>query len=189
MKRLINSAFSTLLALIVMVGCSDITNNGVDSLEELSAVEGSSTAKSNYKDADDNGIPDEGEIVTGVYKALYAYDASSDFYFDLGDGRVQGTVDSVSELDQTTLTVCKYKVQYRGGFENDPFLDNGWIKNNIKCSGYDYDGSQTFNYTIVHETDPRYTGEKPATFGGDWEYHVYAVGGEGNTVRPENQVD
>jgi len=65
-----------------------------------------STTKSAYADEDENGHPDEGEVVTGSYKALYAYDDSGDYYYDLGDGRVQGTVDSVSDLDQSTRTEC-----------------------------------------------------------------------------------
>lgn len=131
---------------------------------------GNNHRDSHFDDEDDNGVPDEGEVVTGAYKAVYAYDANGDYYWDLGDGRVRGTVDSIDELDQGTLTVCDYKIQYRGTFENDPFLDSGWVKNNINCKGYDDDGN--YNYVIVHETDPRYTGERPETFGGDWEYHV-----------------
>ncbi|WP_210424053.1 hypothetical protein [Halorussus ruber] len=137
------------------------------------------TVKSNFKDEDDNGIPDEGEVVTGTYKSLYAYDANGDWYWDLGDGRVQGTVDSVNALDQSTLTTCDYKVQYRGKFENDPFLDSGWVKNNINCKGYDDDGN--YNYIIVHETDPRYTGTRPSIWG-DWEYHVDVESGVGNKL-------
>lgn len=137
------------------------------------------TAKSNFKDEDGNGIPDEGEVVTGTYKSVYAYDANGDWYWDLGDGRIQGTVGSISELDQATLTVCDYKVQYRGKFENDPFLDSGWIKNNINCKGYDDNGN--YNYVIVHETDPRYTGDGPEIWG-TWEYHVDVESGVGNKL-------
>ena len=143
------------------------------------------TAKSNFKDEDNNGIPDEGEVVTGTYKSRYAYDANGDYYWDLGDGRTQGTVSGFDELDQSTITNCYYKVQYRGKFENDPFLDSGWVKNQINCRGYDDNGN--YNYIIVHKTDPRYTGDGPATFGGDWEYHVDVEGGFGNKLtRPEN---
>lgn len=138
------------------------------------------TTKSKFKDEDDNGIPDEGEVVTGNYKAVYAYDAEGEFYFDLGDGRVQGTVGSIDDLDQSTLTVCDYKVQYRGKFENDPFLDSGWVKNQINCKGYDDNGN--YNFIIVHETDPRYTGTRPPTFGGDWEYHVDVESKLGNRL-------
>lgn len=143
------------------------------------------TTKSNFEDEDDNGIPDEGEVVTGAYKSRYAYDANGDHYWDLGDGRTQGTVSGFDELDQSTITNCYYKVQYRGTFDNDPFLDSGWVKNQINCRGYDDNGN--YNYTIVHKTDPRYTGDRPETFGGDWEYHVDVEGGFGNKLtRPEN---
>lgn len=143
------------------------------------------TAKSNYKDEDNNGYPDEGEVVTGAYKAVYAYDDNGDYYFDLGDGRVRGTVDSIDDLDQDTLTVCDYKVEYRGKFQNDPFLDSGWVQNQINCTGYDDNSNR--NFIIVHKTDPRYTGTRPEAFGGDWEYHVDARKKEGNILtRPEN---
>lgn len=145
------------------------------------------TKKSHYEDEDGNGIPDEGETVTGAYDSVYAYDANGDWYWDLGDGRVRGTVDSISDLDQDTLTVCDYQVQYRGQFDNDPFLDNGWVMNEIICRGYDYDNAQTFKYTIVHETDPRYRGIEEHSIWGDWEYHVNVEGGFGNKLtRPEN---
>ena len=101
-------------------------------------------------DADNNGYPDEGVKVNGHYTSLYAYDANGDYYWDLGDGRIQGTVGSVAELDQATLTSCDYVVNYRGSFENNPFMDSGWIQNHINCSGYDDNGQ--YNYLIVHET-------------------------------------
>ena len=120
--------------------------------------------------------------VTGTYTSLYAYDASGDWYWDLGDGRVRGSVDSVDDLDQDTLTVCDYKVQYRGDFGDDPFLDDGWIMNEIRCHGYAYDRSQTFKYLIVHETDPRYRGIEDRSIWGTWEYHVDVEGGFGNKL-------
>lgn len=133
-------------------------------------------------DADENGIPDEGVVVTGKYTSLYAYDGNGDDYWDLGDGRVQGTVDSPAELDAATLTTCHYQVQYRGAFENDPFLDTGWIMNNIRCRGYDDD--DTYHYLIVHETDPRYRGDPAWAVWDEWEYHTLTVSGFGNLVRP-----
>jgi hypothetical protein len=142
---------------------------------------GKSTTKSNFKDEDNNGIPDEGEVVTGTYKSRYAYDAGGNWYWDLGDGRTQGNVAGFDELDQATITNCYYKVAYRGKFENDPFLDSGWIRNNINCKGYDDNGN--YNYVIVHESDPRYTGSKPKPgWGGDWEYHVDVESGVGNKL-------
>lgn len=134
-------------------------------------------------DQDDNGYPDAGIEVNGKYTSVYAYDANGDYYWDLGDGRIQGTVDSVDDLDQATLTVCDYQVQYRGSFENDPFQDTGWIMNNINCQGYDDNG--TYLYLIVNETDPRYTGNPNWAIWGNWEYHVLTTSGFGNLVRPE----
>ena len=137
-------------------------------------------------DSDENGIPDEGHTVTGKYESLYAYDANGDWYWDLGDGRIQGTVGSVDDLDQDTLTSCDYQVQYRGNFENDPFLDSGWIMNNINCSGYD--DNNTYNYLIVHETDPRYRGNPDWAVWGTWEFHTYTISGQGNLTRPMTHV-
>lgn len=135
-------------------------------------------------DSDANGYPDAGVTVTGVYTSVYAYDAA-DWYWDLGDGRVQGSVGSVDELDDATLTVCNYQIQYRGTFENNPFMDSGWIKNNINCRGQD---NGAFNYLIVHQTDPRYTGNPDWSVWGTWEFHVLTESGKGNVVhaRPEN---
>lgn len=131
-------------------------------------------------DADRNGIADAGVTVTGKYTSVYAYDDKGDWYWDLGDGRVQGTVGSVDGLDAETLTVCDYQVVYRGKYENDPFLDSGWIINNINCSGYDDDG--TYSYLIVHNTDPRYTGNPDWAVWGTWEYHTLIESGSGNLV-------
>ncbi|MEX2515113.1 MAG: hypothetical protein WD335_03220 [Candidatus Paceibacterota bacterium] len=184
------SIFSIIFFMIIMMGCDSTevpTAPDADTYDLAEVTENqNSTVKSNFKDEDDNGIPDEGEVVTGKYTALYAYDAAGDWYLDLGDGREQGTVNSVDELDQSTLTVCDYQVQYRGSFENDPFLDSGWIINDIKCSGYDNNG--TYNYVIVHETDPRYTGNSDWAIWNTWEFHTYTVSGQGNLVRPENYV-
>jgi hypothetical protein len=47
-----------------------------------------------------------------------------------------------------------YKVNFRGDFGGDPYLDNGWITNNIVGD----DGSAAV-YLFVHETDPRYSGD------------------------------
>lgn len=137
-------------------------------------------------DKDNNGYPDEGVAVNGHYTSVYAYDANGDWYWDLGDGRVQGTASSIDELEDATLTICDYVVNYRGTFENDPFMDSGWIKNHVTCSGYD--DNNTYNYTTVHETDPRYTGNEDWAIWGTWEYHTSTVSGHGNLVRPERPV-
>ena len=136
-------------------------------------------------DEDGNDIPDAGVTVVGKYTSLYAYDAAGDWYWDLGDGRVRGTVDSEDELDQETLTECDYQVQYRGNFENDPFLDSGWIMNNINCSGFD--DNDKYNYLIVHQSDPRYKGTGISIWG-TWEYHTLTQSGAGNLARPETPV-
>ena len=135
-------------------------------------------------DADDNGIPDEGVVVNGHYYSVYAYDANGDWYWDLGDGRVQGTVGSIDDLDQATLTTCDYVINYRASFENDPFMDYGSIHNNIKCYGYDDNGH--YNYLIVHESDPRYTGNPAWSIWGTWEYQVLTESGSGNILRFSN---
>lgn len=137
--------------------------------------------RGDHVDADGNGIADAGVTVTGKYTSVYAYDATGDFYWDLGDGRVQGTVESVDELDEETRTVCDYQVVYRGKYENDPFLDSGWILNSINCSGFDDNG--TYSYLIVHESDPRYTGDPDWAIWGNWEYHTLTESGSGNLVR------
>ena len=107
-------------------------------------------------DNDNNGYPDAGVDVTGHYYSVYAYDDDGDWYWDLGDGRIQGAVGSIDDLDQDTLTTCDYVINYRGAFENDEFLDSGWIMNDIRCHGYDDNG--VFRFLIVHESDPRYRG-------------------------------
>lgn len=137
-------------------------------------------------DNDNNGYPDVGEEVNGHYTSLYAYDAFGDWYWDLGDGRIQGTVASVSELNQETLSTCDYVNNYRGTFENDPFMDSGWIQNHIVCSGYD--GNGEWNYLIVHETDPRYEGNPDWAVWGNWEYHVLTEAHSGNLAHPEHAI-
>ena len=137
-------------------------------------------------DADNNGYPDAGIYVNGHYTSLYAYDDNGDYYWDLGDGRVQGTVDSVDELDQATLTSCDYVINYRADFGNDPFMNEGWIQNLISC--YGYDDNNHYNYFIVSQTDPRYTGNPDWAIWGTWEYHGLTISHEGNLVRPENHV-
>ncbi len=171
---------------MLFAGCSSVTDSNVD---ELGGIETSAftdaaeskTSKSNYKDEDNNGIPDEGEVVTGAYKSVYAFDATGSYYWDLGDGRVQGDASSIADLDQATLSVCDYKVVYRATFGNDPFMDTGWIRNNIKCNGYSYDKAKTYNYLIVHETDHRYSEDAPEIWG-SWAYFVDTESGVGNKL-------
>lgn len=137
-------------------------------------------------DQDGNGIPDAGVYVNGHYTSVYAYDDNGDWYWDLGDGRVYGTVGSVKDLEKQTLTKCDYVVNYRADFGNDPFMDAGWIQNHIKCKGYD--DNNKYNYLIVHESDPRYRGNPDWSIWGSWEYHTKTKSGVGNMVRPMNHV-
>lgn len=134
------------------------------------------------------GHCDRDGTVTGHYTSLYAYDASGAYYWDLGDGRIYTTpgVTSVADLDQATLSVCDYVNNYRGDFGGDPFLDDGWIMNNISCTGYD--GNSHWTYLIVHQTDPRYTGNPDFAIWGTWEYKVLVGSGTGNFVRPDHAV-
>lgn len=105
---------------------------------------------SSRTDADGNGVSDAGVIVNGNYNDTYV------------DG----------------ATTCKLRVTYRGDFNNDPYLDSGVISNHYVCKGPD--GTATFNYQIVHESDPRYTGNPDWAVWGTWEYHVLTQGGQGN---------
>lgn len=142
-------------------------------------VKGHSKAK---YDQDGNGIPDAGVYVNGHYTSVYAYDAFGDYYWDLGDGRVQGTVGSIDDLDADTLTTCDYVVNYRADFGNDPYMDAGWIQNHINC--YGFDDNAHYNYLIVHETDGRYRGIPELSVWGTWEYAVYTISGQGNIAAP-----
>ncbi|OHA21837.1 MAG: hypothetical protein A2849_02630 [Candidatus Taylorbacteria bacterium RIFCSPHIGHO2_01_FULL_51_15] len=134
-------------------------------------------------DKDNNGISDAGVYVNGHYESTFAYDANGDYYWDLGDGRVFKTVPSIADLDQDTLTVCEYVINYRADFGNDPFMNQGWIQNHIVCRGYDYPKGAVFYYLIVSDTDPRYTGDPDWAIWGNWEYFVLVVSGEGNLPR------
>lgn len=152
------------------------------------AVSAQSTVNGNSArwDKDDNGVPDAGVMVTGHYTSVYAYDANNDWYWDLGDGRIQGTVGSIEALDAATLTTCDYVVNYRADFGNDPFMNSGWIQNHINCHGYD--DNNHYNYLIVHESDRRYTGNPDWSVWGTWEFSVYTISGQGNIARPMNHV-
>jgi hypothetical protein len=113
-------------------------------------------------------------------------DYAGDWYSNLGDGRVQGTVASLDELDAETLTICDYQVVYRAEYGNDPCMNSGWIINNIHCSGYDDNGPH--HHLIVHETDPRYMNNPDWAVWGTWEYHVLTESSVGNLLRPEHHV-
>ena len=173
--------------LLLVAGC-ETSSLPTSSMEAGLADDAAHMSKKNgpKTDSDGNGIPDAGIYVTGHYTSLYAYDGNGDWYWDLGDGRIQGTAGSVDDLDSETLTTCNYVNNYRADFGNDPFMDAGWIQNHIKCRGFD--DNNTYNYLIVHESDPRYTGNPEWEVWGTWEYHVLTISGFGNLVRPENHV-
>ena len=102
-------------------------------------------------DADNNGFSDAGVIVNGNYTDTYA------------DG---------------LGNVCSVLVTYRGDFGNDAYLDSGEISNHYVCNGPA--GHSTYNYQIVSQGDPRYSGNPDWAVWGTWEYHVLTQGGQGN---------
>jgi|GEM_PF-2342073 len=193
MHRRILSVIVLLSVSLLFLGCQQTTGPESHQSPEIMAKRTGTIAPGHQGpkfDADGNGIPDEGVVVSGHYTALYAYDANGDWLMDYGDGRPgnpAGTVSSVDALDQATLTVCDYVINYRGRFDNDPYMDAGWIQNHINCQGYDDNG--TYNTLVVHETDPRYTGNGIPTWGGSWEYIVSTTAGLGNAIQPHKPVD
>jgi hypothetical protein len=110
-------------------------------------------------DADGNGYPDLGEVVTGQEWQTVEY--------------------------PTAGSTCEYFLNYRGEFDNDRYQDSGWIQNVVTCTGGDYEGGP-WTFLIVHESDPRFTGEGTAVWN-EWEYHVQVEPGIGNleVLRPE----
>ena len=162
--------FLTRLAAIALLVMSFVT---------VAQAAGTSVPGHARYDKDGNGYPDAGRYVNGHYTSVYAYDDTGAYHWDLGDGRVYG-VPSIDDLDEATLTVCDYVNTYRADFGNDAFMDHGWIQNHINCAGFDDDGQ--YNYLIVSDTDPRYTGNPDWAIWGTWEYHVLTIGGEGNTA-------
>lgn len=197
--KLIKATAIIIFSTVIAISCSSINDGNLD--ETVINNDVTITAESNgkakgEKDNDSTIVPghqtDDDTIpvgtVNGKYKSIYAYDANGDWYWDLGDGRIQGTVAGIDDLDQSTLSVCDYEVIYRGDFNGDPFLDSGWIRNNIKCSGYDYENAQTYNSVYVHETDPRYS-EDLEPIWGSWGIFVDVVGGTGNAANPKHPVN
>src|SRR5215218_10963781 len=89
----------------------------------------------------------------------------------------EGRAGTVTGVYKTTDGESDVLVQYRGDFGGDAYLDNGWIKNVY----YNADGT-TETYLIVHNTDPRYTGQNPIW--GDWDIVVNTVSGQGNIANP-----
>jgi hypothetical protein len=169
-----------LLGGMALLGACGPESDGVASeTQELSTAVPGQAARS---DKDENGWPDRGIVVSGHYTSVYASDAQGAWYWDLGDGRVEGSVGSIEALDAATLTRCDYVINYRGSFENDPFLDNGWITNHVRCHGFTE--QKVYNSLFVHKTDHRYLGDPARAIWGDWEIHTDAISGQGNWARP-----
>ena len=110
-------------------------------------------------DRDNNGYPDAGQVVSGNYTETYS-DADGD---------------------------CEVRVNYRGTYENDAYMDTGWIQNHYRCVAPDGSAS-TYQYLMVHESDSRYTGDPDRALWGTWEYTVLTESGSGNFVRPAGHV-
>lgn len=170
------AAALTTLAVIGIAACADAPTAPTPVEPQFGTAVGN---PARY-DVDHNGFPDAGVYVSGHYTSLYAYDADGDWYWDLGDGRILGTVASPNDLNAATRTTCDYVVNYRADFNNDALMDHGWIQNHINCSGFDDNGH--YNYLIVSDTDPRYTGNPDWAVWGTWEYRVLSVSGSGNLV-------
>jgi hypothetical protein len=182
---------SKLVPAVLALSLFTVSSCGIDSTEIASARQsqelkdkGPQSAK---YDADGNGFADVGVVVNGHYTSVYAWDANGDYYWDLGDGRVMGTVAGIAALDATTLTTCDYVINYRGTFENDPFLNTGWIQNHINCSGFA--DNNHYNDLIVHATDPRYTGDPTRAVWGDWELKGSTVSHQGNIANPHHHLE
>ncbi|MCZ7578552.1 MAG: hypothetical protein M5U18_16480 [Dehalococcoidia bacterium] len=147
-----------------------------------SAATGSACKIPKGGDADNNGIGDADVQVICNYDSVYAYDDAGDYYWDLGDGRVYTSpgISNIEDLDQTTLSVCDYRIHTKGDFGNDPYMNSGDISNMIRCHGYD--GVATYHYQIVSNDDPRFRGDPAYAIWGTWEYHVLTESGTGNYI-------
>ena len=170
---------ATVIAVASMVGMTGVATAAP------TTVPGHSGSK---VDTDNNGFPDVGVVVVGHFTSLYAYDGNGDWYWDLGDGRILGTVASFDDLDDATLNTCDYVNQYRGTFENNPYQDSGWISNHINCNGTD--GHGHWNYLMVHSDDPRFTGDVERSqelgWGPDWEFKILTESGSGSFFKVSN---
>lgn len=67
-------------------------------------------------------------------------------------------------------------------------LITGWIRNNIKCNGYDYKGTRTFNSLYVPDTDPLWS-EDLEPIRESWGFLVDTEGGTGNIANPQHPVN
>ncbi len=95
--------------------------------------------------------------------------------------RTDGPVNYKTTLENYQDSGCDYILFGRGEFQSradgSVFQTTGWIKNHIVCE----DG--VYNYTIVHNTDPRYTGDVDNAIWNTWEIVKYTESGAGNTAK------
>lgn len=78
-------------------------------------------------------------------------------------------------------TTCELLLTYRGEFNNDPYMDSGWMRNNYHCTG---DEAGQYTYLIVHESDPRFFLPGEAMWG-SWKAIVETASGSGNVLRTD----
>lgn len=168
--------FVALAALAAVLSLGLFAFTGTEASAAGNPTEGACILTSR-QDQDGNGIGDAGVQVICAYTSIYAEDGNGDWYWDLGDGRIYGTVGSIDELDPETVVACYYQVNTRGDFGNDPYMDSGVIMNEIHCS----DGT-AYTYFIVSQDNPLYTGNPDWAIWGTWEYHVLVESGSGNLV-------
>ena len=141
-----------------------------------------------FLDGNDNGLPDVGVIVSGRYTSFMAFDDLGNFYWDFGDGTIYTfpTGLDIDDLDEATLSICDNPIIYSGEFNDDDVLDNGWFIEKERCYGYDFAEPRISVHLMVHESDPRYSGDDPnlifCVASGCWEYQVASVSGSGSIL-------
>jgi len=77
---------------------------------------------------------------------------------------------------------CRYVVNYRGDFGDDPYLDNGRIMNLINCKGGSVgsdnpNAGANYNFMIVSEGEPQFD---DANIWGTWDFEICTEPGSGN---------
>ncbi|MFW6109883.1 MAG: hypothetical protein ACOC6Q_00420 [Patescibacteria group bacterium] len=100
---------------------------------------------------------------------VYAFPESGKVGQNVDEDHPEGTVTRVEfqEEDDGWYLI----MPYRGDFDGDPYLDDGWIIN----VWTDREGN-AWVYMFVHDTDPRFTGENPIW--GSWDWFLGTGGGK-----------